>query len=331
MPVQFDTSVLSPALRFPHWQRSVSELFVRLDVTSQAAEGFHMKVSRTMLGTVMYARNTGSQQHLFRKASHIERGSEDVLVFLLANQGRTAVVQDDREAVLEPGEFAMFDATRAYELKMSGENTHTVLQVPRALLNKRIARSDRYTALPFAPARPLARLAFDFVVNVSNVADDIGAGYAGALSEQALDLLAMALCERLDDEPLDSTTHRSAMLYRLKTYVQTHLADPELSIAQVASAMDISTRYVNNLLADEATSFRRHLLERRLEQCRRDLSSARLAHRQIGEIAYAWGFNDLAHFSRAFKESYGASPRSFRQAMLLSSPEAPQPIGGLRV
>jgi AraC-like DNA-binding protein len=36
------------------------------------------------------------------------------------------------------------------------------------------------------------------------------------------------------------------------------------------------------------------------------------AHRQIGEIAYAWGLNDLAHFSRCFKERYSVSSHDWR-------------------
>jgi AraC-like DNA-binding protein len=35
-------------------------------------------------------------------------------------------------------------------------------------------------------------------------------------------------------------------------------------------------------------------------------------HRHITEIAFGWGFNELTHFSRAFKERYGVSPRDWR-------------------
>jgi len=39
----------------------------------------------------------------------------------------------------------------------------------------------------------------------------------------------------------------------------------------------------------------------RLDRCRNDLASPALAARSIGEIAFYWGFNDVAHFSRAFR------------------------------
>ena len=36
--------------------------------------------------------------------------------------------------------------------------------------------------------------------------------------------------------------------------------------------------------------------------------------KQIGEIAFAWGFNDLSHFGRTFRERYGLSPRDWRRS-----------------
>ena len=45
----------------------------------------------------------------------------------------------------------------------------------------------------------------------------------------------------------------------------------------------------------------------------RDLLEPRLAGRPVAEIAYGRGFNDAAHFSRAFRERFGCSPREWRQ------------------
>ncbi|MFM0166441.1 helix-turn-helix domain-containing protein [Paraburkholderia sediminicola] len=35
-------------------------------------------------------------------------------------------------------------------------------------------------------------------------------------------------------------------------------------------------------------------------------------HRTIAEVAYSWAFSDNTHFSRAFKQEYGMSPRDYR-------------------
>jgi AraC-like DNA-binding protein len=77
----------------------------------------------------------------------------------------------------------------------------------------------------------------------------------------------------------------------------------------------MSSRHVNNLLAAQDQSFGRYVLARRLDQCRRNLADRSLSHRQISEIAFAWGFNDQSHFSRAFKERFGLSPRDYRSSV----------------
>jgi AraC-like DNA-binding protein len=49
-----------------------------------------------------------------------------------------------------------------------------------------------------------------------------------------------------------------------------------------------------------------------------DLNTGRVAHSLEGhkdwvtDIAFSWGFNDAAHFSRAFRARFGCSPRALR-------------------
>ena len=52
---------------------------------------------------------------------------------------------------------------------------------------------------------------------------------------------------------------------------------------------------------------------RRLEQCRQDLADPAQERLSITHIAFRWGFNDVAHFSRSFRETYQQSPRDLRR------------------
>jgi AraC-like DNA-binding protein len=38
------------------------------------------------------------------------------------------------------------------------------------------------------------------------------------------------------------------------------------------------------------------------------------AHLSISEICFRWGFNDAAHFSRAFREQFATTPRAWRSS-----------------
>ncbi|UZR27763.1 helix-turn-helix domain-containing protein [Methylococcus mesophilus] len=84
-------------------------------------------------------------------------------------------------------------------------------------------------------------------------------------------------------------------------------------IGAVASGVGLSSRYVNELFQAEGTSLMRHVWQRRLEQCRRDLMDPVRSGCSLSEIAFRWGFNDLSHFSRAFKLRFGCSPNGYRR------------------
>ncbi|MNH21738.1 Transcriptional activator NphR [compost metagenome] len=80
----------------------------------------------------------------------------------------------------------------------------------------------------------------------------------------------------------------------------------------MAYQFGVTRRYVNSLLQQEGTSFGRYVLLSRLQRCAHDLRQPELRTRQVSEIAYRWGFNDMTHFSRVFKAQFGVPPRLYR-------------------
>jgi len=112
------------------------------------------------------------------------------------------------------------------------------------------------------------------------------------------------------------TATRAALLHRLCQTIERKLDDPDLTPARVAEAEGISERYLQKLFEGSGSSFTHYVRERRLQRASAELSSPAEAHHSISEIAYRNGFNDSAHFSRAFRHRFGLSPREFRQQEL---------------
>lgn len=111
-------------------------------------------------------------------------------------------------------------------------------------------------------------------------------------------------------------------LHRILSYLRENLRDPELSVKHVAKALGISMSHVHRLFAFEGCTVSEWLWRERLEGCAADLSSATEAHRSVGDIALSWGFNDLSHFSHAFKKRFGAPPRDWRKLAAWRKPLA---------
>ena len=315
MQVQFATDGVPAYRRLALWQDIVCDVYVQLDCSSDLGSAFNGRVARAPLGEASCTEVSSQQQRVYRTRSRIARSHEDFFLIALGKHGVGGVAQDGRETVLRPGEFTIYDTTRPYELRFDDAFTQVILQVPRDMLLRRVPGTETLTAISFGSDRPLQKLAHDFVYRLCQSADEIQPEHAVRLSEQAVDLVAMALSERLGTQALPST-RRLALLHRLKAHVRTHLADSDLSISETATALGVSPRYVNDLLSEEGTSFQRFVLTERLAQCQRDLASPILAHRHVSEIAFAWGFNDVSHFGRVFRERYGLSPRDFRNQKL---------------
>jgi AraC family transcriptional regulator, positive regulator of tynA and feaB len=105
---------------------------------------------------------------------------------------------------------------------------------------------------------------------------------------------------------------RAGRLVEAKCYIDRHLADPDLSPASAASALRISARSLHALFEPAGTSFARHVLRRRLEECRAALLGN--PPRPVIDIAFAWGFSSLSGFYRAFQAAFGMSPGDLRAA-----------------
>ena len=234
------------------------------------------------------------------------------MLVALGTNGVNGVFQDGREAVVSAGQFVIYDTTRPYELRFNDSFSQTIFQMPRKLLQQRIGSFDALTATAFSSTHPLERLAYEFLLGVSKTLDHVDSTTAARLLEPALDIVAMAFAGRMHENSPDRSFHRSALLYRLKNYILTHLSDPELSMPHTAAAVGISPRYAADLMAGEQISFRSYVQMQRLERCKRDLSDPAHAARHVGDIAFAWGFSDLAHFSRVFKQRFGTAPRDWR-------------------
>ena len=137
-----------------------------------------------------------------------------------------------------------------------------------------------------------------------------------AVAQSLADLLPTFVRQLMPATDAGGTATRAAILHRLCQTIERRLDDPDLTPARVAEAEGISERYLQKLFEGSGSSFTHYVRERRLQRASAELSNPAEAHHSISEIAYRNGFNDSAHFSRAFRHRFGLSPREFRQQEL---------------
>ncbi len=106
---------------------------------------------------------------------------------------------------------------------------------------------------------------------------------------------------------------RETLRLRVKDYVRRNVRDPALSIDRVATAFGCTKRHLHKVFSGDEMTLSQFVWSERLERCREALSNPRMAQHSITEIAFMWGFNNSAHFSKTFKERFGAPPGLFRE------------------
>jgi len=98
------------------------------------------------------------------------------------------------------------------------------------------------------------------------------------------------------------------MLARAKQFMLDRLSDSALDTGVITSSLGIGPRTLQRMFAAEGTTAMRWLWQQRLNASRRALAQGEVA--QVSDAAMRYGFSNFSHFSRAFKEAFGVSPRT---------------------
>ena len=311
MQTLLSTSLVPAGERAAYWIDMICDVFVQLDC-SHTCDHFHGEITDQQLGALRLSRVDSNKQLVQRSPRQIARSSDDCFLLSLQIKGHGRVLQDGRAALLGPGDFALYDSTRRYTLAFDDEFSQLVLKTPRALLSERLARAEDCTALAVSGSSGMGRVAADLLRTIAREAPTLHPHEIERMADAVIDVFAVAFGQSPVARPVSRRSHGAAQLLRIKLYIEDHLRDPELTPEQVARANGISARYLSKLFEAAGTSAGRFIWEQRLARIERDLRCASHAARSISEIAFGWGFNDMSHFSRAFKAHYGDCPRSYR-------------------
>ncbi len=240
-----------------------------------------------------------------------ETASQDAYFAVVLLSGRYRLQQDGRAAELQPGDIALYDATRPHRIDCPEPFAKLLVSIPRPLLKQRLAGVEHCSALQSPGGTGLGAVTADFLRSAARQADCIDAARFAPLAGPALDLLTLTLSSQRSGR-FELTDHRTLALNRIKRLIECRLADSALDSAVIAGAANLSPRYINALFNAESTSLMRYVWLRRLQRCAEELRTERHAGRSLTEIALRWGFNDMSHFSRAFKRHYGCTPSDYR-------------------
>ncbi|MEV4076846.1 helix-turn-helix domain-containing protein [Nonomuraea fuscirosea] len=309
-----DTAFIPPRDREEVIRNAVWESMVAVDIDhGPPAEDIAVRIGLGAVGPLRVCSARATAVTL-RRTERLAREDEEPAVTLgVQMTGSSMVVQNGRECVLGPGDCAVFESVAPYTLLFDEGVDHRFIRFPRAAL----ALPDRslrdVTAVPLGSGNPIARLAFTYFSQLA-VADELHQGvHADAAVQPSVELLRAVLTSQHGDSGLAKAPLEATLSLRVTRYIREHLADRDLSAARIAAAHDISVRHLYAVLSRSGISLGDWIRTRRLAECRRELAGPDGRLRTIAAIGRSWGFADATHFSKVFKQTYGISPRAWRE------------------
>ena len=307
------TDCVDPSQRLAFWTDMVCNTYVQLDCDAAAgAATIEGDIAADTLASLQLSRVTATPQHVRRTAAKIAHASEDYFLVSIQTRGEGSVLQDGRTALLSPGDFALYDSTRPYELRFEVPFQQYVLRLPGPTLRTALRDTHTLTASKVSGQHGAGHLMIGMINALAADIDTLAPESAAAVAESVTQILVAGLSAlpAARQQPVSKLTayHRE----QTKAVVRAELRDPLLTVAGIAQRLRVSPSTLHRAWAGEACSIAEWIWTQRLDASRRDLLDPSRDACSVSQIAFSWGFNDAAHFSRAFRARFGCSPRELR-------------------
>ncbi len=312
MPIVLDADVLPPADRAEAIRTLIWDSVVRVEIEHQPDPAAIRAQGRITDAGHLNICSIRSNATTVTRTPRLAHDPDDPYLFLgLQVTGESMVVQHGREAVLRPGDLAVYDTRQPYTLVNEHGIHQHFFRVPIADLELSARAVDAVTAVRLDGARPLARVAGRHLRELAENVGRLTEQEIGHLAEPSLALIRALVAAQLDDLPEAREHVERTLEHRIVHYLRAHVHEPDLSAAKVAHEHHVSVRHLYRLLAGSGIVLGDWVRQQRLDACRRTLAEPGDT-RTIAAVAHQWGFVDVTYFGRAFKAAYGMTPREWR-------------------
>ncbi|WP_331769616.1 helix-turn-helix domain-containing protein (plasmid) [Embleya sp. NBC_00888] len=317
-PVSWISTAPIPAEeRLAWWSDMVYQAVMPVSIRCRNAAAFRGHAETVELPRSQVAAFSFSSMTARRSPLQIRRHDTEAYYIVVVRGGALRLEQQRRVACLGRGDMTLFSTSHPLVCDFRGAGGQvelTLLRLSRTALPLTAGRADELLGERLPGLAGSAALLGTFLSDLPSAARSCGSAELAGLDDIAVALATTVLAARLGrlrDLPAD--TRAAVLRTRISTFIDQHLANPELRPAAIAASQHISLRTLHALFHDEPETVASTIRRRRLEHCREELADPSLAGRTIGEIAARWGFRGSADFSRAFRRAYGIAPSQARR------------------
>ncbi|MET8542972.1 helix-turn-helix domain-containing protein [Kitasatospora sp. NPDC004799] len=237
---------------------------------------------------------------------------EDCLYVALHVRGAASVRRHGVSTALAPGDLLIGTTVHPAGLLQDAECRMVHFRVPCFYLGVRADDVRRTGGLLARGNEGVGSLASHFLRTLATQARAHRARPGNHLARSVSDIVAILVTELLERESPEHPTGAAELLARIRAHIEENLADPDLAPESIARSQHISVRYLHKLFQQDGMTVGQWVRQRRLDACRRELERPSRRQTSVSAVAHRWGFVSHSHFSRAFRDAYGVSPREWQ-------------------
>jgi AraC-like DNA-binding protein len=314
-------SLLSKEIKFDQiseWEGALTDSFVPLSIRA-GQQRFCASLSSRRFEQICLSVVSSVAHHCSHEIRHSRRDHDDCYLLSMQLNGTGSLHQDNRSACVNPGDMVFYDSTRPFDWSFDTNFRQLVVRLPRESFRYQLSAPQECTARKIDSRQGMGRLVGNFLGSIIEESGTLSADAGRCVASSTVDLLAGMLSEFVLSNSGSKTNIQKFHLSRAFAYIEENIGRSSLSPEEIAHALNISVRYLHRLFMSTELSVGRHILQSRLEGCAAHLRDPRRAVQSISSIAYEWGFDNSAHFSRSFRTRFRLSAREYRAEKLTAS------------
>ncbi|MCW2337288.1 AraC-like DNA-binding protein [Sphingobium sp. B2D3A] len=310
----YSTEAFPISTRAAAWTKLYSQQLNRVNFTPADRHEFAARLSLSHFGPIQLASIAANRSHIERTRNHIRPGAPRLYSFLMQARGNSVLDHCGHQAQLDQGDFVLCDSAAPHSFTLGDNSMIIMLRVDAGLIKKHLPTPERFCGLKLDHEVGLTAVMSAMLENLNTqVQSGFHSDHDGRFARHVLEMLSTAYAMGFDEQPEGSAVMLGRQSEVIR-YIEDNLRDPELTPARVAEGLRISPRYLRTLFASRGEKASSYIVRRRLEECGKQLRNPAWAGHTLTEIAFAWGFNSAAHFTRTFHEHFGMAPRDYRRA-----------------
>ena len=302
---RYSTDGMPTADRLPFWNDVALSTIGPVVVEPLERTGFSASMSRIRLRDLELA-SPISQPAVVRQMA----GASDpgFLNLQVQHSGRSWNMTGNRTAVLDPGDFVLYDPSQPLRLRFVEPTQTIVLRLPITRVDQRLPSLRNMVGVGMRGESGAGAMLSAFVRNAwMQLSREDDPDWADSLCDVIWPMLHLVYGGgRVADGSRRDERRRAVF-----AFIDANLTEPEISTRAIAEEAGVSVRYVQMIFADMGTTPSTYIRDRRL-----DVAAERLRRQgpaaSITNVAFDLGFNDLSSFCRAFRRRFGVAPRDCR-------------------